>query len=523
MDNVYFNPTFDTILRMSDFDFKNWVNDMRSKVLNIWDEFGIPPLSGKTKDEIQKDFCEMESYPVGLFQQIDELDGKNNVILNTALSLGSCVNQFFPTMMKAKINYNTSLKDGDKFTGHAVYDLFADDKYKKTMQLGCRRHFRKDSFYRYSISIERGTKDGIVPCNTGEDWLNAFDKYPHLFDGYDFWLNAVDPIDKKGSGYTEVDANKFLYITKNQYYKVFADGYFDRQNVSNLPDKLKDDVQLHIRFYKKDIRIFPLGFTAFKIGYIQVAVNFPPLTAKFIYEKYTKHIKKQPIINIFDPSAGWGGRIIGAMSVRDRIINYIGTDPNTDNFITERNYSRYEYVAETFNKAVSINNLKKFLGETGQTYELFQECAEEIHNNKEFQKYRGKLDLVFTSPPYFNREGYSNDDTQSLVRYPKYEEWKNGFLYPTLKMCVEYLRSDRFLIWNISDIKVGKIYYPLEEDSKKILLDLGMEFVGIEKMCLMSMPGANRIGPDGKPTAKNFCKVDGKWRKYEPIFIFKKP
>ena len=94
-----------------------------------------------------------------------------------------------------------------------------------------------------------------------------------------------------------------------------------------------DDKVYSIRIYKKGERVFPKGFAAFRIGYIQPAVNFPPMTAKYLYERYTEHIKDQDKITIYDPSAGWGGRILGAMSCKDdRNIHYIGTDPNPDNF-----------------------------------------------------------------------------------------------------------------------------------------------------------------------------------------------
>ena len=33
------------------------------------------------------------------------------------------------------------------------------------------------------------------------------------------------------------------------------------------------------------------------------------------------------------------------------------------------------------------------------------------------------VDLIFTSPPYFNTEKYSEDDTQSWVRYKKIDDW----------------------------------------------------------------------------------------------------
>ena len=37
------------------------------------------------------------------------------------------------------------------------------------------------------------------------------------------------------------------------------------------------------------------------------------------------------------------------------------------------------------------------------------------------------------------------------------------------------------------------------------------------------MPGGNRIGDDGKPSYKNAVKVDDKWFKFEPIFVWYKP
>ena len=64
----------------------------------------------------------------------------------------------------------------------------------------------------------------------------------------------------------------------------------------------------------------------------QPAVNFPALTAKMLYEKYTEHIPSDKKVTVYDPSSGWGGIILGAMSSNKKI-HYVGTDPNTDNII----------------------------------------------------------------------------------------------------------------------------------------------------------------------------------------------
>ena len=179
---------------------------------------------------------------------------------------------------------------------------------------------------------------------------------------------------------------------------------------------------------------------------------------------------------------------------------------------------KYEYLANFFNE-----NKYGSLFPHDHTYEVYQLGSEEIKTNQQFQTYRGKLDLVFTSPPYFAKEAYSEDEEQSYKKFPEYQSWVDGFLRPTLETCIEYLKPNRYLLWNIADAKFGPDMLPLEEDSNKILREHGMEFVEVVKMTLAWMPGGNRIDEDGKPSYKNAVQVDGKWFKYEPIFVWKKP
>jgi hypothetical protein len=548
IDDPSVNAKFSELLVMTDAEFEKWVDHMRSRVLEVWDIHGIPPLAGMDEREMNEEFREMSGTPgktISLYKAksggtkpyVDEMDGKANVIINNGY-LGACVNQFFPTMMKAKINYQTKVDDEGTFNGYAVYDLFANERFRNRMVKGCRRHFKRDSFYRYSWSLPERSKLAVVEsAETGRQWVDAFNTYrTTIFKDYGFWLSRVEPPEdgEVGTGYTSVDASKFMWLSKAEILDLAKQGIITPENTANLvgvdPERtdvewqgalnkdLNDSEQYHIRLFKKDTRIFPIGFTAFKIGYIQVAVNFPPMIAKYLYEKYTDHCKSQDVINIYDPSSGWGGRIAGAMTVMDdRHVHYIGTDPNTDNFIEELGRTRYEYLADFVNKS-----LKRF-GYDPHTYHVFTQGSEVIGEHPDFQQYKNKLDLVFTSPPYFNREGYSEDDTQSLKKFPFYDQWRDGFLRPTLENAYNNLKPDRYLLWNIADIKVGDQYYPLEQDSRAILESLGAEYVGVEKMVLANMPGANRVGEDGKPTCKNFCKVNGKWHKTELIFVFKKP
>jgi hypothetical protein len=249
-----------------------------------------------------------------------------------------------------------------------------------------------------------------------------------------------------------------------------------------------------IRWYDKTDGIFPKILQVFRLSCGQPAVNFPALTAKWIYENYTSHIQQDEPLHIYDSSAGWGGRIIGAMSSRKKT-HYIGTDPNPDNFIPELGITRYEYVAKFYNdKCVDdySESLTKFfqVEKQGNTYELFQDGSELIHLNPRFQKYEGKLDLAFTSPPYFNLEQYAQDENQSFIAYGEYDDWRENFLRPTLTTIYNYLKNDRYILWNIADIKIGtNTYYPLEQDSIDILNELGCEYKGKVKMLMTRMVG----------------------------------
>ena len=81
------------------------------------------------------------------------------------------------------------------------------------------------------------------------------------------------------------------------------------------------------------------------------------------------------------------------------------------------------------------------------------------------------------------------DDTQSFKKFPEYEDWRDNFLRPTLKTTAEYLKNDRYLLWNIADIADGDGFMPLEKDSRDILAEYGLEYVETLKMLMTTMRG----------------------------------
>ena len=508
------NVNFEDLLEMTPDQFKDWVIQLRKELTEAWNTYGCPPRTGKNEDDIISSFNKMSEFHVHQFEFDDELsDSPKDVIINKS-RLGVEADQFFDNMFKTRINYT------EKDNGHSIYDLVANADYFDRVYKGSLRHFRLDSFYSHALStIKQSRKYSVISVDSGSEWINTFFESPSLFAGKDFFLEEVKIREGMNSGYFQLEQSDILQLTREQVEDIREKLEYRHHSTFDI-DSMDDEHVYAIRLYDKGKKIFPGGFKSFRIGYIQPAVNFPPMTAKYLYERFTNEIKDRQI-KIYDPSSGWGGRILGAMAVRDdRTIHYIGTDPNPDNHYSGGT-SRYSDLADFYNTKTYRSN--SFFSSTN-TYEVYKLGSEEIRHDKDFQKHKGEIDLVFTSPPYFNREAYSDDENQSYKKYgSSYESWRNGFLRPTLSTCVEWLRPGGYLLWNIADILIKGEYLPLEQDSIDILGELGVEYKYKLKMALEGMPGQNRVGEDGKPKCKNFCQVKGRYFKYEPIFVFWKP
>ena len=456
------NINFEELLWMNDSQTTEWIDKMRSFILSQWDGEGIPPTIGQSESKIKTNFRKLRDYNIQQFLISDD-NGNKNVIKNYN-KFASGVNQFFPTMLKTTVGKSS------------IYDWFTDE-YKDKFHKVIRRILKRDSMYNWSKCLLQG------------------EELPEHFFVVQHKKNSVE--------------NIYKTLTIEEIENL------DDKYKTNLPSELDDEnYKFLVHKFELGQKLFPAGIQAFRLGLGQPAVNFPPLTARWIYENYTNHIPKEETLNIYDPSSGWGGRILGAMSSH-RKIHYIGTDPNTDNFINELGITRYEYVANFFNDECLESN--SFWEEEKNTYHVFQEGSEHIGNHPDFQQYKGKLDLVFTSPPYFDREQYSSDETQSFKSYPQYDDWRDNFLKPTLENAFHSLRNDRYLLWNIADIKIGKDkFHPLEQDSIDILTNLGMEYQGKLKMLMTSMVGVDQSN------VKNSVVIEKKALKYEPIFVFYK-
>ena len=158
-----------------------------------------------------------------------------------------------------------------------------------------------------------------------------------------------------------------------------------------------------------------------------ICAQFKPNVSKVIYDKLNSK-------NVLDFSAGWGDRLAGFYA-GETSEYYLGIDPRKEN------HPIYEEQSEFYDKHRSMF-------EPNKTSEFICQPAEDV----DFTKYKDKFDTVFTSPPYFNVERYSYDDTQSWVKYKEIDEWNENFLQKTLKNLWCSVKSGGYLLVNISDV-----------------------------------------------------------------------
>ena len=204
--------------------------------------------------------------------------------------------------------------------------------------------------------------------------------------------------------------------------------------------------------------------------------NFRPATAKALYELYGKDNCK-----VLDTSSGFGGRLLGFFTAKNTA-EYVGIDPNT---------------ADSCNKFILymsryFTNKKAYVNKIGS----------EDFTIENYPQYENYFDISFTSPPYFNIERYSDDITQSHVKFNTYDAWVDGFYRNTIYNSCNSLKLDGVFAVNISWVDNIKEY------TEEFLNDCGFYIIKEDKYLLRIHPRESSYGSD-------------KMSKYEPIWVAK--
>lgn len=182
-------------------------------------------------------------------------------------------------------------------------------------------------------------------------------------------------------------------------------------------------------------RVRELLYQVLQLGIngVQYINEFPPHVAAKLYRQYIPmNIRSKA--KVLDPCAGWGGRMIGASTV---VNCYEGFEPST---------KTYEGLRNLFHFIVEKQLNPKF---KAKIYCLPFEDA---------TLPKAYYDFALTSPPYYDTEIYSDEETNSLNRYKTFEEWCRGFFFPLIQKTMTSLKPNATFILNIGDRK-----YPLSQ------------------------------------------------------------
>lgn len=134
---------------------------------------------------------------------------------------------------------------------------------------------------------------------------------------------------------------------------------------------------------------------------------------------------------VLDPCSGWGGRMIGVSSIG---AHYLGFEPST---VTH----------------AGLVELYGFLQMVNQQFQADVHCLPYEDSNTD-----GSFDAAITSPPYYDTEEYSTEQTNSLVKYLNFNDWLAGFFYPLIDLTMARLRDGGTFILNVGNRK-----YPLDK------------------------------------------------------------
>ena len=250
------------------------------------------------------------------------------------------------------------------------------------------------------------------------DYPSAMYEFNRLCQGYRAGYNISLLFNPHRLNVSTIQSDSLFYGFNNdpKYKKSYA------RYMVNVENKVPPRNQ-----YYKMIGIGTAGY--------QYVNEFPPYLARDIYKKYVREGYK-----VLNPCAGWGGRLIGIASCMFKDIEYVETDPSTKTF-------------------EGLKKLKQFL-KLGDNYKQYNKPFEELELKDNY------FDFVFTSPPYFDTEIYSDEETQSYNGCDSYEAWKQSFLYVMIDKIIKCMKDSGVCILN-----VGNKRYPIGEDTRNYLSD----------------------------------------------------
>ena len=147
-------------------------------------------------------------------------------------------------------------------------------------------------------------------------------------------------------------------------------------------------------------------------------VMFKSTTAKYLYQKYNAR-------SVLDPTAGWGGRMLGAWALG---IEYTGIDTKVE--MTNAYDSMIKYLVDSEGSSLFREESKMRM--------IWDSCLNVNFDDIDY-------DFVLTSPPYVNLEIYEHMDVWNSDR-----AFYENFFLPLWHKCMDNIKVNGTICFNIS-------------------------------------------------------------------------
>lgn len=254
------------------------------------------------------------------------------------------------------------------------------------------------------LNIEKGLQASEVKVIEGE--LPTLS----LPAGYTWTFKGVDNV-------ACVTQDRVAYMDVNRLTDYFSEAARIRANVKGFVSPYD-----YWQKNKKMIQgMFPGDITAQRDYIFSNTKEATLFKVSVVYALMT-YLKARKVL---DPSAGWGDRLLGA-GFTPTVEVYHGVDPN--GALTN-----------------PYQNIIKYLG-SPETFQVL---------TADFLKVEvpGEYDMVFTSPPFFDYEVYSNEVSQSISGRNSFVVWVNDFYVPYLSKAYGALAIGGRMCLYVSDSK----------------------------------------------------------------------
>ena len=171
---------------------------------------------------------------------------------------------------------------------------------------------------------------------------------------------------------------------------------------------------------------FDVSLASIRFGFVvggHAVSFFKPAVAAAIYRRWCPDTDTP---RIWDPSGGFGARMLGFFAAFPGG-SYVCNEPAT---------------ATRADLTALAGRLRPHLS-PGARVEVYA-------GGSEVEGPPGLVDLVFTSPPYFNKERYFDEPGQCWRDFPTLDAWVAGYLTPTLTRARDALARGGHIVLNVS-------------------------------------------------------------------------